>query len=71
MEAGANMVVISLWDVGAHSSLELMTRFYQNLAGGMSVSGALHHASTALRQAGNPPYDWAPFILIGHHGFAD
>jgi CHAT domain-containing protein len=69
LEAGANMVVISLWDVSAHSSLELMTQFYSNLANGLPVARALHRASASLRQAGNSPYDWAPFILIGHHGF--
>jgi CHAT domain-containing protein len=69
LEAGASMVVISLWEIDASSSLDLMVRFYQHMASGSSVAQALHSASAELRQAGQPPYDWAPFILIGHHGF--
>lgn len=69
LESGAGMVIISLWDVDATSSLDIMTRFYQNLAAGMPVARALRESSGALRKNGRPPYDWAPFILIGHHRF--
>jgi CHAT domain-containing protein len=71
LAAGASMVIISLWNVDTITSLDLMVRFYRNLVAGMPVSQALHRASAALRQEGRPPYDWAPFILIGHHGFED
>jgi CHAT domain-containing protein len=71
LEAGANMVVISLWDLDAPSSLDFTARFYENLASDLPVARALHSASAMVRRAGNLPYDWAPFILIGHHGFND
>ena len=71
LEAGASMVVISLWDVDATSSLDLMARFYKQLANGVRVAEALRSASSELRQTGRPPYDWAPFILIGQHGFSE
>ena len=71
LEAGANMVVISLWDIDATSSLGIMTKFYENLASGLPVARALHSASAVVRRACKLPYDWAPFILIGHHGFND
>jgi CHAT domain-containing protein len=71
LEAGASMVVISLWDVDMGSSWQMMTSFYRNLAAGMPASRALHAAASALRAAGNPPFDWAPFILTGQHGFRD
>lgn len=69
LQAGASMVVISLWDVDMSTSWQMMTLFYRNIAGGMPVSRALRAAASELRKAGKPPFDWAPFILIGQHGF--
>ena len=69
IEAGARAALISLWDVEARSSLELMTRFYENLGNGASIAAALKAATSAIRAQGKPPYDWAPFVLVGHHDF--
>jgi len=69
IEAGARAALISLWDVEAHSSLALMTRFYESLGDGASIAGALKSATGEMRAQGKPPYDWAPFVLVGHHDF--
>lgn len=71
LQAGASSVVVSLWEVDQVWSMRLMTDFYHNLATGMPTSKALHLATNGLRQAGRPPFDWAPFILTGHYGFRD
>lgn len=69
LQAGATMVVVSLWDIGAESSLQMMADFYENMANGLSVAHALRMARTKIRSLGKMPYDWAPFILVGSHGF--
>jgi CHAT domain-containing protein len=69
LQAGASMVVIPLWDVHVSSSWRLMNLFYGNLANGLPVSQALHSAASQLRAEHAVPYDWAPFILVGQHGY--
>lgn len=69
LAAGAGMVVISLWDVDSYRSLELMTSLYESLSAGSSVAGALKKATRNARERGWPPFDWAPFILIGAFDF--
>jgi CHAT domain-containing protein len=65
------MIVVSLWDVGSERSFELLVRFAEHLAAGIPVARALRDTTTDARKAGLPPFDWAPFILVGHHGFRD
>jgi len=71
LQGGATMVVVSLWDVDTARSLQTMTVFYRDMAGGRSVADALHRARTQIRRDGGRPFDWAPFILIGFHDFHD
>lgn len=68
MASGASMVVVTLWDVDV-ASLEAMTIFYGRLAAGDPVATALHATRTRLRAAGRPPFDWAPFIMMGFDDF--
>jgi CHAT domain-containing protein len=70
LQAGASVVVVSLWDIGASSSLKLMNDFYKNLSRDMPVAEALRDARMKCRSSGNDndPFDWAPFIMIGYHG---
>ncbi len=70
LEAGASMVVISLWDIDSQAALQMMTKFYEKLADGESAAAALREASESLRSQQRSPYEWAPFILIGQYGFA-
>ena len=65
--AGANSVVVSLWEVSDASTAALMKEFYQELRKGTSKDVALQKAQMAVR--GHPkwqhPFYWAPFILVG------
>jgi CHAT domain-containing protein len=71
LQAGASLVVIPLWDVHVSSSWRLMNLFYDNLATGLPVSHALHSAASRLRAQHAAPFDWAPFILVGQHGYGN
>ena len=67
--AGANSVVVSLWNVNDLATAELMKAFYQNLNKEMSKDEALRQAKLALikgkQRAWQHPYFWAPFVLVG------
>jgi CHAT domain-containing protein len=70
LEAGASMVVISLWDVGQVPNWQMMNSMMRKISAHESTAQALREAQAELRQAGRPPYDWAAFILTGQHGYA-
>ena len=73
--AGAQSLIVSLWNVSDESTAQLMTYFYQNLKQGMNKVRALQKAKLSLmnttkRQGDleisySHPFFWAPFILIG------
>ena len=66
--AGAENLVVSLWQAPDAPTRDLMVRFYDELLSGTPRGRALHAAKRSLlrsspRQA--DPFVWAPFILIG------
>lgn len=66
--AGAKSVVASLWDADDRATATLMTHFYQQIAAGKTVAGALRDAQLGmLTEFGSdmPPYFWAGFTVIG------
>jgi CHAT domain-containing protein len=65
--AGAASIVVSLWSVAAHSTMELMEEFYRGLKEGKDKAAALQQAMIKImkKQEYSHPYFWAPFILIG------
>ncbi len=67
--AGAQSVLVSLWNVNDSATADLMKRFYTGLKAGLSKEEALQAAKLAhLRAPGGRwrhPYFWAPFVLIG------
>ncbi len=66
MKAGAKYVVMSLWSVPAHSTEELMTRFYENLQRGQSYSEALRGAKIWwIEHKNSHPYFWGGFVGSG------
>jgi CHAT domain-containing protein len=65
LQAGAQSVVLSLWDVHDSSTKEFMVAFYTHLQQGLSKALALQAAMLELRQRYPHPYYWAPFLLIG------
>ncbi|MEM9339399.1 MAG: CHAT domain-containing protein, partial [Bacteroidota bacterium] len=67
--AGANNIIVSLWQVADESTSEMMIEFYK-----YNLTNYHHGYNTALRKAKlsllnsdnyNRPYYWAPFILVG------
>jgi CHAT domain-containing protein len=65
LHAGAQSLVLSLWDVHDKSTAEFMVFFYSLLRQGQSKAAALRGAMLAMRSSYPHPYQWAPFILIG------
>lgn len=65
LQAGAQSLVLSLWDVHDDSTKEFMTEFYTQLSRGCSKAKAMQTASVTLRERRPHPYHWAPFLLIG------
>ena len=65
IEAGAQSVVSTLWELEDHSTAQLMIDFYQNLGRGEGKAEALRHAQLDLLKSGDPPYFWAGFELDG------
>lgn len=67
--AGANNIVVSLWQVADASTSQLMIDFYTYYLsnGHHGYNAALRHAKLALLKSEdyNKPYYWAPFILVG------
>lgn len=48
-KAGANAILVSLWDVNDHATQLLMTQFYRNLLKGKNKIESLHDAQTYVR----------------------
>lgn len=68
MGAGANSLVVSLWNVHDAASAQLLDRFYETLlsdSGGRRPAAALRSAQLSAIQAQQHPYEWAPFVAIG------
>jgi CHAT domain-containing protein len=65
IEAGAESVVSSLWDLDDNTTERLMTIFYKNLAAHESKSKALRDAQLSLLATGVPPYYWAGLDMSG------
>jgi CHAT domain-containing protein len=65
LHAGAQSLVLSLWDVHDRSTAEFMTVFYRQLQEGKGKAVALRAAILELRSRYPHCYQWAPFILVG------
>ena len=65
IEAGAQSVVSTLWELEDHSTAQLMIDFYQRLGRGEGKAEALREAQLDLLKSGDPPYFWAGFELDG------
>jgi CHAT domain-containing protein/Tfp pilus assembly protein PilF len=67
--AGAERLVVSLWDVNDRATAELMKSFYRSILASdhRSPAAALRAAQLSLRKQGqwNAPYYWAPFTISG------
>lgn len=71
-KAGANSILMSLWEVEDKATQILMTQFYRNLLSGQSKRQSLLNAQKNLReyrnangeQCYNSPKYWAAFVLL-------
>jgi CHAT domain-containing protein len=65
--AGAEAVVMSLWQVDANATTDMMKSYYQGLSGGGGRAEALRQVQLAMlsrRDTAHPHY-WASFIVSG------
>jgi CHAT domain-containing protein len=65
LQAGAQSLVLSLWEVHDDSTKEFMVEFYTELQQGCSKAEAMQSACIRLKGRRPHPYYWAPFLLIG------
>jgi len=64
--AGAQAVVVSLWNVNDKATSEFMGYFYKYLIAGKSKDEALQKAKVRMISSKyNHPFYWAAFVLIG------
>lgn len=63
--AGAQAVLVSLWDVHDAVTAFFMKAFYRELMGAPTLSAALRRTMQSIRATHPHPAFWAPFVLIG------
>ena len=67
-QAGAQSLLLSLWDVHDESTSDFMTAFYSRYQKGESKATAIRNAMLRVRESHPHPYQWAPFVLMGKYG---
>ena len=65
IEAGADTVVSTLWELEDHSTRVFMATFYEALAQHSLKDEALRRAQLEMLNQGLPPYYWASFQIVG------
>jgi CHAT domain-containing protein len=65
IEAGAQSVVSTLWELEDHATAHLMTEFYADLSHREEKAEALREAQLEILNSGAPPFYWAGFVLDG------
>ncbi len=65
LQAGAQSLVLSLWDVHDASTKDFMVGLHTRLQTGISIASAMQATMQELRKSYPHPYYWAPFSLIG------
>jgi CHAT domain-containing protein len=68
IEAGAQSVVSTLWELEDHATAHLMTVFYEHLGRHEEKAEALRQAQLEMINSGAPPYYWAGFEIDGEPG---
>ncbi len=65
--AGAQGVLVTLWDVHDQSTAEFMKLFYEHLKTNPNKAQAVQHATAEIRKKYAHPFYWAPFVLVGKY----
>jgi CHAT domain-containing protein len=63
--AGAQNIILSLWDVDDAVGSIFMKTFYEKWLGGMSKSDAFRFAQLEVKKSNPQPFYWAGFVLVG------
>jgi CHAT domain-containing protein len=63
--AGAQTLMVSLWEVHDQSTAEFMRDFYESYKASANKANALRNAVLKLKQKHRHPYYWAAFALVG------
>jgi tetratricopeptide (TPR) repeat protein len=63
--AGAQTLMVSLWEVHDQSTAEFMRDFYDGYKSSSNKANALRNAVLKLKQKRRHPYYWAAFALVG------
>ena len=63
--AGAQAVLLTLWDAYDMSTADFMESFYKNLQSSSNKARAVQLGMRDLRERYPHPFYWAPFVLIG------
>ncbi|HVH88868.1 MAG TPA: CHAT domain-containing protein [Terriglobales bacterium] len=66
-QAGAQSLLLSLWDVHDRSTADFMAEFYRRFRNGEDKATAVREAMLLVREAHPHPYQWAPFVLMGKY----
>lgn len=64
LAAGADSVVVSLWQVPDEPIADLMVAFYRALMRGKTWAGALRRAMLSTRARFPDPRNWSAFVLV-------
>ena len=65
--AGAQSILLTLWDVHDQSTAEFMKLFYNRLSSRHDKAEAVRHAMSEIRKEYPHPFYWAPFVLVGKY----
>jgi CHAT domain-containing protein len=65
LEAGAQRVIASSWEVDSSSTADLMAAFYDRLERGTGPAESLRQAQLTMREKMSHPYYWAGFRVFG------
>jgi CHAT domain-containing protein len=65
--AGAEGLMLTLWDVNDQSTAEFMKLFYERLKTEPNKSKAVQYATEEIRRTYAHPFYWAPFVLVGKY----
>lgn len=63
-KAGAQSIVVSLWDIDDNISVLFMKNFYNNILMGNSIYQAMKKSRNSVRDKYPEPRYWASFVLI-------
>ncbi len=65
LQAGARSILATQWQVPDRPTARFVASFYQQLAGGLPVAGALRASKLEAMRRGAPASEWAAFVVVG------